>query len=530
MSIIFGLFAGGHSASTTLIIDGKIVHSLEEERMTRIKAGEAYDSFPDLSLKTIENRTGIKLEDADHIVFAAPAPPVYARRLTKNNYSEVSHHYAHNASAYYTSGMQGKVLSISMDGGGSSSNSRVYACEDGKMNEILRLEQSNTASLSQLWGFVTNWIGGRHEDCSYRWLMCKDEGKVMGMAPDGYYDEKIQRIFESVVSYESLRFFPSGVDQRVKFLMERLTDEGMFNTLEKREVFSFNLQYFTEKLVLQFLNDLHERLPDYKKICLSGGLFANVKLNQKINELPWVEEIYIVPPMGDEGLTLGAALIKAVELGEITKPFHLNDVFLGLEYSDDEVSEISVNYEFSVKKYNVEEIATDLNNGLIIGWFQGKMEYGPRALGARSILVRPTDYSTHANLNRRLNRYDTMPFAPMIMSEYFEEVFPVSKSKYAAEFMTLTFSTDEDWIYKIPAVIQKSDKTARPQVIVKNKNPKVWELMDNYRELSGIPLLLNTSFNAHNEPIIEKPEHAFEHLKNKIIDKLVIGNYVYENK
>jgi carbamoyltransferase len=118
----------------------------------------------------------------------------------------------------------------------------------------------------------------------------------------------------------------------------------------------------------------------------------------------------------------------------------------------------------------------------------------------------------------------------MVMNEYFEDIFTSSKSKYAAQFMTICYTTKEEWIPKIPAVIQKSDKTARPQVVVKDNLPKVWELMESYRQKSGIPVLLNTSFNVHNEPIIENPAHAFDHLQNKIVDKLVIGNYVYTNK
>ena len=530
MSVIYGLFAAGHSPSTTLIVDGEIIHAVEEERIKRIKSGEDYGAYPDLSLKAVEDRTNIKLKDADYVVFAEPAPPVYARRLTNDNYSKVSHHRAHNTAAYFTSGMEGKVLSISYDGGGESSFMRVYACEDGKMNEVHRLSGNNSGSLSQLWGVITNWMMGRNSNCRFQWIMCKDEGKVMGMAPDGYYDERIQKILHSILSYNDLKFYPSGTDQKTKFVMERLLEEGFFDTLKKREVFSFNLQYFTEELMLRFIDDLHKKMPDYKKLCFSGGLFANVKLNQKINELPWVEEIYILPPMGDEGLSLGAAIHKAVELGEITKPIKLKNVYFGFDYSDEEVINMATKHDFLVKKYIVDEIATDLNKGLIIGWFQGKMELGPRSLGARSILVRPTDYNTHAELNRRLKRYDTMPFAPMIMGEFFETVFPTAKSKYAAQFMTLTFPTHEPWIYKIPAVIQKSDKTARPQVVEKENLPKVWELMNSYYELSGIPLLLNTSFNAHNEPIIEHPENAFVHLKNKVIDKLVIGDYVYENK
>lgn len=530
MSVIYGMYGAGHSASTTLIVDGEIIHSIEEERMKRIKSGDDYNATPDLSRKAIEKKTGISISDADHVVFAEPAPPVYCRELTHGNYSTVSHHVAHNYSAYFTSGMSGKVLSISFDGGGESSYMRVFACEDGKMNQVHRLFTGNSGSISQLWGFVTNWMMGRHDNCAFKWVMCKDEGKIMGMAPNGYYDERIQKILQSIIQYDDLKFYPSGTDQKTKFVMDRLLEEGFFDTIEKREIFSFNVQYYTEELMMKFLDDLHKRMPDYRKLCFSGGLFANVKLNQKINELPWVDEIYIVPPMGDEGLSLGAAIHKAVELGEITKPIKLKNVYFGLDYSDDEVAEVALKYDFTVKKYVVDEIATDLNNGLIIGWFQDKMELGPRALGARSILVRPTDYNTHSELNKRLHRYDTMPFAPMIMGEHFEKVFPTAKSKYAAQFMTLTFRTHEPWIYKIPAVIQKSDKTARPQVVEKENLPKVWELMNSYYELSGIPLLLNTSFNAHNEPIIENPDHAFVHLKNKVIDKLVIGNYVYENK
>jgi carbamoyltransferase len=122
-----------------------------------------------------------------------------------------------------------------------------------------------------------------------------------------------------------------------------------------------------------------------------------------------------------------------------------------------------------------------------------------------------------------------MPFAPIILSEKFEDVFTTSKSKYTAEFMTLCFSTKEEWIDKIPAVIQKSDKTARPQVVCKEKLPKFWSILNEYYKLSGIPLLLNTSFNSHNEPIIENPIQAFSALKKGIIDKLIIEDYVYFN-
>ena len=172
-------------------------------------------------------------------------------------------------------------------------------------------------------------------------------------------------------------------------------------------------------------------------------------------------------------------------------------------------------------------MAKKIADGKIVGWFNGGSELGPRALGARSILVKPTDKETHKILNGRLKRYDTMPFAPIVMSEHFDEIFTCSKSKYTAEFMTMCYSTKEEWIDKIPAVIQKSDKTARPQIVVKDSNPKFWEILNEFYLITGIPVLLNTSFNSHNEPIVEHPRHAFDSLQKKIIDELILEDYVY---
>jgi carbamoyltransferase len=208
----------------------------------------------------------------------------------------------------------------------------------------------------------------------------------------------------------------------------------------------------------------------------------------------------------------------------------LNDVFFGKKYSDEEVLKISEEYQFNRKLYSPSDIAQSIHEGEIIGWFQNGFEFGPRALGARSILMRPTSYDTHGKLNVRLRRHDSMPFAPIVLSEHFDKIFHESKSKYSAEFMTLCFQTKEEWINKIPAVIQKSDKTARPQVVVKEKNPLFWEILNEYYKISEIPVLLNTSFNTHNEPIIDNPQQAFSKLVDKTLDKLVIGNYVFSNR
>lgn len=529
MSIIYSFFGGSHSASSCLMVDGEIHTIIEEERLTRIKSGDNFNSYPNLSSLKIEEVSGIKISDCDYKIVVTPTPEAYFRKLLKGNFEKCSHHDAHNYGSYFTSGFEGKSLSISYDGGGETSVMKVFLCDDGKMTQVLDGKLHSFASLPHLWGFTTSHMMYGIEGVKM-WSMCKDEGKLVGMAAEGRYDENIYKILKSLISYNNLFFSGGPTHWRTRFVIREMARLGYFNSQEKREIFSFNLQKFTEDLFIIFLQDLNKLYPEYNQICFSGGLFANVKLNKKINELNWVKEIFIHPGMGDEGLSLGAAMKKAYELGEIQKPKKLKNVFFGLSYSDEEIKIISEDYLFDCESYSCEKIAEDLNNGKIIGWFKGRFEYGPRSLGSRSILVESTNKNTHKILNERLGRHDFMPFAPVVLHDFFDEIFEPSKSKYSAEFMTICFSTKENWIDKIPAVIQRTDKTSRPQIVTETSNLELHELIREYYKLSGIPLLLNTSFNSHNEPIIDNPKQAFDSLKKGIIDKLVIGNYVYRNK
>lgn len=530
MSSIYSFFAGSHSATSALLVDGEIKYVIEEERLSRIKAGDDYESYPNLSSSKIVELSNLPIKDADYRIFVEPVPDVYAEELTNGNYERMSHHDSHCYGAYFTSGMDGKVISLSYDGGGDRSVMKIYLCEDGKMTLYRSMDLSTFGSLSHLWGFSTMGMMGWNDHGSPIWKICKDEGKLMGMAADGHYDQNIINMLKSVITYKDLKFLPSATAGRTKFLVDSLRITGFFNSKENREIFSYNLQHYTNEMFVQFMNDLHKLLPEYRKFAFSGGLFANVKLNQQINELEFVDEMFVYPPMGDEGLPLGACIKKAVELGEITKPIKLKNVFFGVGYNEEEIEECSTKYDFEKLPYDPTKIANNLNEGEIIGWFQGRFEHGPRALGARSILVKPTDVETHKLLNERLKRYDIMPFAPIVMEEHFDELFYPSKSKYSSQFMTICYSTRESWINKIPAVIQKSDKSARPQIVSKNTNEKFWGILNEYEKISGIPVLLNTSFNSHNEPIVDNPTQAFETLKKGIIDKLVIGDYVYQRK
>jgi len=530
MSSIYGFFAGGHNASGTLIIDGEIISCLEEERITRIKSGDAYESFPNLTRLEIEKNSNFLVNDADYVVFSEPCPTEYARKFIGKKFEKIPHHHCHCYASYFTSGFEGKVMTISSDGGGESSVGKVFLCEENKMDLVHDNPFSTSASLSALWAHSCEGLLGPDKFGIPIWRMMKDEGKIMGMAPDGTFDPEIYQMLKSIIGYKNLRFSPSFTHERARGLFDSMRDWGYFDSLEKKQNYSNTLQKLTEDLFLEYLNDLHKKYPEYRKLCFAGGLFANVKLNQKINLLDWVEEIYILPCMGDEGLSLGAAIHKSVEIGDWKKPKKFKNLFYGTKYNDHEVQIISESFPLNRIPYDVKEIAKDLNDGKIIGFFQDGFEFGPRALGARSILVRPTDKETHSELNRRLNRNDIMPFAPAVLGEFFDDIFYPSKSKYTSEFMTLCYDTKDEWIPKISAVIQKSDKTARPQVVLREKNPIFWDILNEYHTISGIPLLLNTSFNIHNEPIINHPRFAFRSLVDGVVDKLVIGNYVYTTK
>jgi carbamoyltransferase len=530
MSSIYSFFAGSHSATSALVVDGEIKYVIEEERLSRMKAGDDGESYPRLSSSKIQELSKLKIEDADYRIFVEPVSELYSESLTNGNYEKISHHDSHCYGSYFTSGMEGKVITISYDGGGDKSVMKIYLCEDGKMTLFKSMDFSTFGSISHLWGFSTMHMMGWNEYGSPIWKICKDEGKLMGMAADGHYDQNIINMLKTVITYNDLKFSPSYTAGRTRMLVDSIRIMGGFNSKEQREIFSYNLQYYTNDMFIRFMNDIHKLHPEYRKFSFSGGLFANVKLNQQINELDFVDEMYVYPAMGDEGLPLGACIKKAVELGEITKPMKLQNMFFGIGYDDEEVNSFSKNYNFQRERYDSRVIAQDLEDGKIIGWFQDRFEHGPRALGARSILVKPTEIKTHILLNERLKRYDIMPFAPIVMEEHFDEIFYPSKSKYSAEFMTICYSTRESWIKRIPAVIQKSDKSARPQIVVKNKHEKFWDILNEYSKISGIPVLLNTSFNSHNEPIIDNPNQAFDSLKKGIVDKLVIGNYVYYNK
>jgi carbamoyltransferase len=292
-------------------------------------------------------------------------------------------------------------------------------------------------------------------------------------------------------------------------------------------------QIVFENKVCELLNNLHDLYPEYDHVCLSGGIFANVKVNKRINELPWVKEVYITPPMGDEGLTLGSGLLYN-STNKKQDVFRLNDVYLGGDYNDIEIQntifDVKFKDKFVCEDLDVDRVAKLLDEQHIVGLFQGRMEYGPRALGNRTILADARSAEAYDKLNDRLNRNDCMPFAPVVLAEYADDIFKIEKSRYTAEFMTMLYDTRIDWHDRIPSALHPIDKTARIQLVYEEKNKLLYDILKSFYIRTSVPVLINTSFNIHEEPIVCWPENAFDHLVNGIVDYLIVENKLYSLK
>ena len=518
---ILGFNSALHDASIAFIDEDKILFAAEEERFTRIKAGINAGCIPVSAYKAFTEVYPDINSTNTHFVFSSPYSIPLINHVTKYEVETFSHHLCHAAGAYYTSGIKDKCLVVSLDGGGLTSLGRYYLGENGKLTQIHRYNLKSGFSPANFYAQITHLLG---------WKVLKDEGKVVGLAGLGKYNEKLHNKLKRLVFYRDGDFISEvGSHSSIRTIFKYL-DEIKFEFLKSdtdRFDFAFTCQFHFENLLLDLFNDLHSKYPEYTKVVVSGGPFANVKANKKINELPWVEELYVYPPMGDMGLSLGAAIYKSNDMGYWKFTKRLDNVFLGLEYSNDEILRQSKKYNFAITDYVPSDVAKLLDRNYIVGFFQGKFEFGPRALGARSILMKVTEQDGFKKLNDRLGRHEVMPFAPVVLDEYADTIFDIKKSRYSAEFMTICYDTKPDWIGKIPAVVHSCDNTARPQIVVQKNNPKFYEIVDEYRKVSGLPILLNTSFNGHNEPIINSPDEAFVHLEKGSIDYLVIGNLLF---
>lgn len=573
-----------HDGTISIIKNGEHFFSIAEERLNRRKA---YIGFPFEALRYVINCNIIKASDINLVaisssVFLKKWAYTFAFQLTEKkkyydlqnekkpidffiddveylkvksdqeckNYVEakiknllvdvgiycdikyVDHHLSHAASAYYSSGFS-DALSITMDGEGDLLSATINICQNGKIERLS--ETSRDHSAGYLYSEVT-------KRCGYK--ISRHEGKITGLAAFGNY-KKHQKCFDKLTSvvdgklkYNNItkRTFINRVKNKILnvFGKEYLTGhEELINRCAKisNEDLSASIQNHLEKRIVEIVKYWKEKT-GLKNIVLSGGIFANVKFNQFISEISSIDNIYIFPSMGDGGNAYGAASYIYFKGNKFIPLKHkIKNVYLGPSFNNNYVLKMLEKNRRKVQYYKSRNVAREtaklLANGKIIGWFQGRMEYGPRALGNRSVIASPTDRNINKWLNDRMLRTEFMPFAPSCLYEKAEEVFELSGDflKFPAEFMTITFKMFDKWIKRAPAV-SHIDNTARPQLVKKESNFRYYTLLNEYYKITGLPLFINTSFNVHEEPIVCKPEEGLQSLLKSVIDVFVCEDYI----
>jgi carbamoyltransferase len=423
------------------------------------------------------------------------------------------HHFCHAASAYYTSGFSDATV-VTIDGGGDGKSCRVYDVVDGRFKQLTSM--SSFDSLGNLYAYVTEFCGfkaGRHE------------GKITGLA--AYGEPRYVPQLRQLLAYADGRvanvgnvFFQSALRELERLLPRDFSHKDL----------AASIQSYTEQVVVDLIGYWLGQTR-HGHLALAGGLFSNVKINQRVHEIPGVESTYVHPGMSDEGLPVGAALALHRRLSN--RPYRadhvaMNHVYLGPGFTDAEIHDcLRARGVEAVRHDDIETVVGRLlADGAVVARFAGRMEYGPRALGNRSILYQATDPTVNDWLNEALHRTEFMPFAPIVLAEHAGQCLEgMDGALDTARFMTITFNCTEWMARHCPGVVHV-DNTARPQLLSERDNPSAYRILREYHRLTGIPCVINTSFNMHEEPIVCSPDDAIRAFELGQLDYLAIGHWL----
>ena len=547
-----GICSNFHDPAVALIRDNKIVAFVEEERFNRIKHSEGF--FPHRALEWVLKKEGIKITDIDKIgYYANPTmsnmvfqkiPQIVRspikiagalrwkeklKRLPleglkhhfkyKGEIEYIEHHLCHAASTFFLSGIK-KSNILTIDGNGEAASTTMRY---GNVSEIeLLYEIKVPHSLGYVYNAITEFLGFERNE---------GEGKVMGLAP---YGDTYYPIFDKFIKLTKNGFV---IDTRIitsenpiqpvyftDYVVKKLGEPRLpSEKIEKRhQDIAYSLQERLEQTALHLVERFIE-ITGNKNLCLAGGVTLNCKMNGRILESGLIDDIFIQPAAGDAGCALGAALWLAHEEGFKFKK--LEHVYFGPEYSDEEVEKA-----LKIAKIPYEKISDPsgtaaelLAQGKIVGWFQGRMEAGPRALGNRSILADPRDPEIKDKLNYLVkHREPFRPFCPSLLDKAKKEYL---ENAYESPFMILSFKVPEEKRKEIPGVVHV-DGTVRPQTVTKEANPKYYKLISEFEKLTGVPVVLNTSFNDKGQPIVENPGQAVKMFFGTGMDALIIENFL----
>jgi len=431
-----------------------------------------------------------------------------------------NHHFSHALPSLFFTEWE-EALLYTADGSGDNVNYSQRLFKDGKIDcffgddRWLRLPHRHE-SVARGYMYVTQALGFKP---------MHHEGKITGLAAFG----------KPVLREAFAKPFRVGDDGVIDAEFE--SEAALRNYYvglcrgHRREDCAASIQAFAEDTILASVRRLLQRTK-VSRLGLAGGLFANVKINQRLAEQCGLSEVFIVPPMGDEGLVIGGALQYLLERdGLETWLRHrrrLDDVYWGRAYPD--AGSRFLRFSPEIERLSGDPVATAaglMAKGKAVAIFAKRMEYGPRALGARSIMASPERRDINDSLNKRLDRSEFMPFAPVIAEEDARAVFDVTDANaYACRFMTITCDVKREWKERIPAVVHV-DGTARPQIVRREENALYYETLKAFKARTGLPAAINTSFNVHEEPIINTPEEAAEALLDDRVDYLLTEDGVY---
>ncbi len=592
MKSILGISAFYHDSAACMLINGKIVAAAQEERFTRKKHDQSY---PKNAIEFVLKYSNLKLNEVDQIVFfekpflkferlletyVAFAPKgfvsfskamplwikekLFQKNLLFNNLKEhdenyksdkniffSDHHLSHAASAYFPSPFDEAII-LTADGVGEWATTTVAI--GNKNNLEIKQEIHFPHSIGLLYSAFTYYIGFKVNSGEY---------KLMGLAPYGnpIYENKIKQLID-LKEDGTFRLDQKYFNYAVGLTMTNEKFNNLFGQKPRNSQYekitqfhmdiAASIQKVTEDVMINLVKSIRIKY-DIKNLCLAGGVALNCVANGKILKEKIFDNIWIQPAAGDAGGSLGAALaLWYIEQGN-TRSANSNDdmrgSYLGTEYSQEEIEKelhtVGANFETFKYEELIDKTAKFLTNEKAIGWFQGRMEFGPRALGSRSILADPRSHKMQKNLNLKIKyRESFRPFAPSILREDLSNWFDlnidspymlfvadiISKKKIKmTEAQENLFGIDKLNIKRseIPAVTHV-DYSARIQTVTKNINKRYYDLISKFKEKTGCPVVLNTSFNVRGEPIVNTPTDAFNCFMGTDLDYLVIGNCILD--
>ncbi len=554
--IVLGI-SDNHGSGAALTRDGELVAAVNQERLDREKNSMA---FPADAIDEVLKIGGIETQDVDLVVVGSEFTPVFFLRLIKGLHQSIKkatsqfsvlydlyvayhvlvrlvrmlksvevqatrflyerwfkkrgfmcnvylmdHHLSHAYSAYLTSPFE-KATVITADAMGDGVSVSVGVGQKGRIQNIF--EQDGRCAFNPYYTRITELLG---------YTPNRHEGKITGLAAYGDADKLLE-------DFRRQAHFRGPGFNNYSFWQSRMPGLGFYGKLrsEKARDVAAACQRNLEQQMCAFVEYWIERT-GISDLALAGGIFENVKLNQRIHELPGVSSIYIFPNMSDGGLAAGAALAYGRP-----EPTALKTPFLGMEYSPERMEKVAEKSGLKITRPEnaAKAVAKLIADHNVVARFDGRMEYGPRALGHRSILYRPDDSKVNDWLNEKLRRTEFMPFAPVVRVERASECFEnTGGALFTARFMNICFNCTPMMKEKCPGVVHV-DGTARPQIISRDDDEVYYNILREFEKLTDLPAMLNTSFNMHEEPIVATPEDAVRAFTASGLPYLSMGHLI----